>query len=260
MGWSTSKSRHKILILKHWNRLCTLDESRVTKKVFNWDRRFSNKCGTWSYCVKHVFQDMDCEDLFHSVTPCNIDHAQSIVIDVCDIGDWDVDRYKSQKLRYYNLYKYDKTPEDYLQFDITKYQRSLFEQFIFGSLPLEIEIGRYRDTPLENRLCQVCKNDTIEDEIHFLSECTAYSNARKALFDHAKSLDPLFHLKDTIDRYVYLMSNVQKHVIRFVYNAMNIRTTFLTKPIASQIHVLKGPKYLLLFKHKNKYLMILRSH
>ena len=70
------------------------------------------------------------------------------------------------------MHKYDKSPELYLDLNINKYHRSLFAQFRCGILPLEIEIGRYRDIPLEKRLCQVCKNGSVEDEIHFLGNCS----------------------------------------------------------------------------------------
>ena len=98
---------------------------------------------------------------------CIISPFVKALIDIYDIGNWDIDRYKSPKLRYYNLYKYDKSTEDYLYLNITEYQRSLFSQFRYGILPLEIEVGRYRDVPLENRICRLCDNGDIEDEIHF---------------------------------------------------------------------------------------------
>ena len=84
-----------------------------------------------------------------------------------DLVDWDFSRYKSDKLRYYNLYKYDKDAEEYTKMNINKYQRSMFAQFRCGILPLEIEVGRYRDIPLKERICQLC-NNAVEDEIHFL--------------------------------------------------------------------------------------------
>ena len=54
MGWSTARSRHKLLILKYWNHLCELPESRVTRKVFNWDRLYKNTRGTWSCAAFQV--------------------------------------------------------------------------------------------------------------------------------------------------------------------------------------------------------------
>ena len=146
--------------------------------------------------------------------------------------DWGIDRYKSQKLRYYNLYKYEKSPEEYLYFNISKYQRSLFAQFRCGILPLEIEIGRYSNIPLENRICQVCDNDSIEDEIHFLCQCKKYDPIRNVLYMQAENVEPSFHSKDDIDKYVFLMSNLQKPVIRFICEAIQIRTKCLTTSAA----------------------------
>ena len=228
MGWSTSRNRHNSLILNFWNRLCCLDESRITRKIFNWDRGFCNKLGTWSYRVKHILKNIDSEVLFDTVTPCDIDYARS-VIDINDTGDWDINRYKSPKLRYYNLYKYDKSTEDYLYMNITKYQRSLFAQFRCGILPLEIEVGRYRDIPLESRICKICDSDDIEDEIHFLCRCSKYDDKRRIMYSEALTLEPQFNSKDDIDKYVFLMSNMQKPVIRYLFDAIQIRTKLLTR-------------------------------
>ena len=176
--------------------------------------------------------DIGQEEVFHAVAQCDIEHAKS-VIDECDSTNWDVCRFKSDKLRYYNLYKYDKSHEDYLHLNISRYQRSLFAQFRCGILPLEIEVGRYRDVPLAHRLCKVCKNDVVEDEIHFLCQCSKYSDIRNSLYAHAESSDSTFHLKDDIDKFVFLMSNLQKQVIRYLYNAVTIRTNYLNKFMAS---------------------------
>ena len=51
MGWSTARTRHRLLILKFWNRLCNLHTSRLTRRVFDWDRLYTNKRGTWCYNI-----------------------------------------------------------------------------------------------------------------------------------------------------------------------------------------------------------------
>ena len=51
-------------------------------------------------------------------------------------------------------------------------------QFRLGILLLEIEIGRFRNIPLGNRISQMCNNNVVEDEIHFLCECNSYSEYR----------------------------------------------------------------------------------
>ena len=35
MGWFSAESRHKFFILKYWNRLCDLPDTRLTRRVFN---------------------------------------------------------------------------------------------------------------------------------------------------------------------------------------------------------------------------------
>ena len=181
MGWTSAKTRHKLLALKFWNRLCKLDNSRVTRKVFNWDRTYASKRGTWSYYVKHALSDIGCIEMFNDVRTCDTDFAKTALCNLDNIT-WDVDRYKSEKLRYYNLYKYEKCQEDYLHMNITRYQRSLFSQFRCGILPLEIETGRFINSPLPDRLCRVCTEAAVEDEIHFLCDCKCYSDLRSDMY------------------------------------------------------------------------------
>ena len=33
---------------------------------------------------------------------------------------------------------------------------------------LEIEMGRYKNVPLNSRICKLCKSNEVEDEVHFL--------------------------------------------------------------------------------------------
>ena len=66
----------------------------------------------------------------------------------------------------------------------------------------------------------MCSQNAVEDEIHFLCDCPAYSDHRRALFYHAELSDLTFSQKDSIDKFVYLMSNHQKEVIYFLTNAV----------------------------------------
>ena len=45
MGWLSA--RHKTLILKFWNHLCEMSETRLTRKVFEWGFSYKYKRGTW---------------------------------------------------------------------------------------------------------------------------------------------------------------------------------------------------------------------
>ena len=75
------------------------------------------------------------------------------------------------KLRIYRKTKINFETENYVKFNRTKYQRSLIVQLCMGILPLAVEIGRYTNVDLNNRKCFWCK-DSIEDEFHFICNCT----------------------------------------------------------------------------------------
>ena len=126
------------------------------------------------------------------------------------------------------MYKYDKETEEYINFNIKKYHRSLFAQFRCGILPIQIEIGRFRGQNLCERICPVC-DDGVEDEIHFLCQCPCYSNFRSNLFSKAVNFDSQFVNFDVIDKFVFLMSNMQRDVIRYLVNAVQLRISLLTR-------------------------------
>ena len=107
MGWLSANSRHKISILNFWNRLCKIPEDRLTRRVFDWDRLYSNKRGTWSSAAKGILNEIGNSDNFIDASCCNIDYALSI-ISLHDDVDWEDKRFRSEKLRYYNLYKSEK--------------------------------------------------------------------------------------------------------------------------------------------------------
>ena len=226
LGWVTARTRHKILILKLWNRLCEMPFNRLTKKVFNWDLLYGSRKGTWSNTAKHILQEIGCPELFDNTNPCDIGHANT-ALNIIDENDWDTSRYNSDKLRYYNLYKYSKDTEDYLKYNIKRYHRSLFAQFRCGILPLQIEVGRYRNISLCDRICPICKC-AVEDEIHFLCQCPCYSDVREVLFRKAHREHSEFMNIDVIDQFVFIMSNLQREVIKFLAIAVERRTAMLT--------------------------------
>ena len=48
---------------------------------------------------------------------------------------------------------------------------------------LAIETGRYQRpvVPSNERVCRICNSGQVEDEIHFIGQCTAYNEHRKFL-------------------------------------------------------------------------------
>ena len=81
-------------------------------------------------------------------------------------------------MRTYRKIKTNYETENYVKFNCTKYQRSLIAQLRMGILPLAVEIAIYECLSQ----CFWCK-DSIEDEFHFICNCTLYSDLRSSLFN-----------------------------------------------------------------------------
>ena len=89
-------------------------------------------------------------------------------------ADWDyMKKYSKMRLC---LFKHNFGTKLYLlQNSLNIKQRSYLSQLRIGILQINIEIGRYRSIPLEERLCRLCNMNEIEDEIHFLFRCPTYN-------------------------------------------------------------------------------------
>ena len=47
---------------------------------------------------------------------------------------------------------------------------------------LEIDLGRYKNIPPEERYCCLCNLNQVEDDFHFIMSCSVYSEHRGPLF------------------------------------------------------------------------------
>ena len=63
-----------------------------------------------------------------------------------------------------------------------------------SSHKLRIETGRYDKIPREERLCNLCNSNKIEDETHFLLDCPRYSSIRDMFFSKIESKIPFLRL------------------------------------------------------------------
>ena len=60
------------------------------------------------------------------------------------------------------------------------YKKTL-ARFRLSSHNLNIEQGRYRNIHRDQRICESCNLNDIEDEFHFILKCTLYNDFRREL-------------------------------------------------------------------------------
>ena len=92
---------------------------------------------------------------------------------------------KPSKLNFLAIYKNDHKFEKYLQMDNFEHRRAI-TKIRSSSHKLEIETGRWCNIPRENRICQNCALNKVEDEFHLLFECQMHVAERTKLFDVLK--------------------------------------------------------------------------
>ncbi len=124
-------------------------------------------------------------------------------------------------MRSYKLYKHTFGREDYLCIKNEKHRTAL-TKFRISAHTLAIERGRYTrpPTPVENRICKQCTDKKVEDEHHFLLECTKYQTQRDILFQIVSTKCKLFETLSTENKFIYLLSagiGVAKHVAEFIH-------------------------------------------
>ena len=68
----------------------------------------------------------------------------------------------------YSHIKRETSVELYVGINMSKHLISLLAQLRSGTLPLEIEIGRYYGITREQRICKQCHINVIENEQHYI--------------------------------------------------------------------------------------------
>ncbi len=92
-----------------------------------------------------------------------------------------------------------------------------------GILPLHIERRRYTNIALENRLCEFCEKNVIEDEKHFICSCSFYNDLRNSLHLKINYTQPEFQSMSVNDTFVYMLQNKQHLMAKFCHQAFSIR-------------------------------------
>jgi hypothetical protein len=117
------------------------------------------------------------------------------------------------KLRTYCSFKKNIILEKYLLI-LNDEQRVLHIKFRISAHKLEIEKGRYIGLKVEDRICQLCKDD-IEDEVHFLLQCPSLQKERWEIIKNINEINNFFYKSlDNRSKLVWLMSTEDSTIIK----------------------------------------------
>ena len=201
IDWILPKYRRYVNMLRLRNRFLTLDNTRMTKHVF--DLEYGLQCSDcWSDNVRSILNLIGLNNHYNNRLLVDLNVATTLLINKME-DEWRVNVSLEPKLRSYIIFK-NSFVEEYLTCLRSRAKRSLLSQLRLGILPLEIEVGRFRGIDLKNRLCKMC-NINIENECLFLCECSCYQDYRKMLLNHhgISAATPILDMF-----YLFMSSNV----------------------------------------------------
>ena len=146
---------------------------------------------------------------------------------------WQHNLEHSKKLDFYKVFKNEYSSSNYLTHLRNFPDRRNLVKFKLSNHKLRIEAGRYQKDhlPRELRLCQLCQSNQVENETHFLFQCSSYSLQRQTFYEDISKMIPDIQKKSTSDIVKLLVNskdyNVNKLVMKFISSCMIIRDRLL---------------------------------
>jgi hypothetical protein len=169
-------------------------------------------------CIYKLFEKIGKMHNYVNLIPINLNEAKQILVN-CEKQNWSDNLLDYPKLRFYRNFKYCKETEAFVYCVHNRSQRSILAQLRCGILPLKVETGRFNQIPLEFRLCTLCDQNSVEDECHFLFDCTLYDEIRTKYFRYILQLHPYYFEMSKEQKLNLLMSKeLVKYTAEFVYN------------------------------------------
>ena len=228
MGWTPGDIRRKLNLLRYWNRLVLLPNTRITKIIFLESFNSEEKASICLH-IREVLKEINFENLYHLLNVCDLTAAESKLISKYE-AKWKDEIHCKPKLRFYKQFKHNFGTEHYLLHNsLNIKQRSYLSQLRIGILQINIEIGRYRSIPLEERLCRLCNMNEIEDEIHFLFRCPTYNVQRNIWFTTMQRDLEELNDDNSINDILKDMFHHDKSTANYIINCMELRKIKTTK-------------------------------
>ena len=149
----------------------------------------------------------------------------------------------NKKLQFYS--SFHMTQDASVQIDLIKnlqHRQSAVAKLRSSNHDLRIETGRHclPKIPENVRICRHCSSNNIENELHFIFDCSLHSHAREKLFDDITFKYPIFTNFNTIDKTLFLFNNVHPFICKkklryFIFEGFQIIFT-VDFPLFHLIH------------------------
>ena len=243
VDWLLPEYRTRLKMVRQYSRLVRMENERLTKKVYLWDRSLNNGnvISSWSSEVKNTFYTCGLNGIFDANTSFAVKRTIQTIKEKFLQDQVEYLRLECEqqpKLRTFIKFKQYGLLPAYLTKPLTFFQRKHIAKIRLGSLALRIESGRYTRPRLEihERLCPVCTESKIEqglppeieNEPHFLFSCDKYDILRANWFSKINKPENFFTLDEATKLNIVLNQQENcKPSAHFIVDAYGLRSKLL---------------------------------
>lgn len=221
----------KIRIIKYWFKLISCyDNNCILYAIYvNMLRKCDNNESNWLSNIKEMLRQTGFNDVWL--------FRDSVINVKCFIAQFRLrlkDIYTTQWRETVNtssglsLYREIKTVfeiSDYLAVLDNFKHRQAISKMRLSSHKLNIERGRYTRIPRQDRKCELCNRNDIEDEYHFMIVCDVYSDLRR---DY---IPPYYTNRPSMFKFVKLLNVKSKQLLHkiavYIIKASKLRDTII---------------------------------
>ena len=220
-----------ISIVRYWLKIVTLDENKYVKCIYNMmiqDLESSPEKPNWALHVKHLLSIYGFRNVWEAQY---IENSKSFLeifkqkVKDCIVQEWhsrveDSLKDSNRARTFIHITNFKAQP--YLdKITVKKFQTSL-SRLRLSSHRLHVETGRWKKpvkTPFNERKCAIC--NLLEDEFHFVLECSIYKELRK------QYIAKYYWIRPNMMKFIELCTSDRKKTIRklgiFVEKAFSLR-------------------------------------
>ena len=209
-------------MMRYFYKLNMISHDRILWKIFHYDHSHALN-GTWSKEIKNILNMNDVYDSLEGWTMRSLTEAVNQQLRLNYDVIWVSDITNTSKLETYGTFKHIIETEKYVLCNfLTRYQRRMIAMCRAGTLPLEIEKGRWRGIPRDDRKCKSCSMNVVDDLKHFMITCPALHTRRNTLMNDISRTLNVAHFDLTLHN-LFTCDLILKLVANFVIDGMNIR-------------------------------------
>lgn len=169
-------------IFMYWIHIITTKETSHVNRIYNLQKTNLECNGnSWVFFIKTLMHKLGLTHVWKNQHTFNKHKLKHVIINKLQheyIRFWK-NHVKSgcSKLKFYDTIVKEYQLEPYLLSTNNRKHRQAMSKLRISAHDLDVERGRYRNVPREQRLCKIC--NVVEDEIHFLDNCQIYTDIRQ---------------------------------------------------------------------------------